>query len=545
MRTFFRFSCSVLLLLSSTLVIADDQSELLKLKNTTLNLINALVKEGILTREHADKLIQDAETSAVAETRSMERKANEDKSVVRVPYVPDFVRDEIRDQIRNELREDVVKDVMSQAKTERWGVPGVLPEWTTRIKLKGDIRLREQSDFFASQNNPFTYANIQEVNKSGSIAKAGDKAFFNTTENRHRLRARMRLDVEAKISNDLKAGIRFTSGSFDDPVSSNQTLGTTGRRWKLGIDRTYLKYNRSDSDGYNWLTLVGGRFANPWFHTDMVWDKDLNFDGIAATMRFGLGGSDGLLGIDEKNKTVFLTLGAFPLQEVDVSSDDKWLFGAQTGLEWIFENQSIFKIGLAYYDYWNITGKQNEPFSTLNDFTAPEFVQKGNSVFDIQANDPSVNLFALASDYNLVNLTTSVDLAYFSPIHLVLTADYVKNIGFDKNDIFRRTGFQVRQRTDGYQLGFVLGWPKIRKYRDWQVFAKWKYLERDAVLDAFTDSDFHLGGTDTKGWIVGGSYGLNENTWLKVRWLSSDEITGLGGEPLGIDTVQLDVNTRF
>jgi len=76
MRTFFRFSCSVLLLLSSTLVIADDQSELLKLKNTTLNLINALVKEGILTREHADKLIQDAETSAVAETRSMERKVN-------------------------------------------------------------------------------------------------------------------------------------------------------------------------------------------------------------------------------------------------------------------------------------------------------------------------------------------------------------------------------------------------------------------------------------------------------------------------------------
>jgi hypothetical protein len=62
------------------------------------------------------------------------------------------------------------------------------------------------------------------------------------------------------------------------------------------------------------------------------------------------------------------------------------------------------------------------------------------------------------------------------------------------------------------------------------------------VLDAFTDSDFHLGGTNAKGWVVGGNYGLMKNTWLTGRWLSSDVITG---PKYGIDTLQVDINTRF
>ena len=88
----------------------------------------------------------------------------------------------------------------------------------------------------------------------------------------------------------------------------------------------------------------------------------------------------------------------------------------------------------------------------------------------------------------------------------------------------------------------TIGADAIRKLHDWQVFVGYRYLERDAVLDAFTDSDFHLGGTDAKGWILGGDYGLARNTWLTLRYLSADEIDG---PPLGIDVLQLDLNTRF
>jgi len=88
----------------------------------------------------------------------------------------------------------------------------------------------------------------------------------------------------------------------------------------------------------------------------------------------------------------------------------------------------------------------------------------------------------------------------------------------------------------------VAGWPQVTKFRDWQVSASYRYLQRDAVLDAFTDSDFHLGGTDAKGWVIGGKYGLARNTWLQLRYLSSDAIDG---PPLGIDTLQVDLNAKF
>ena len=543
MRTFTCFSFALVLILSSHTVVADDRSDLLKLKNTTMNLIEALVNEGILSRERADQLIREAEASARVEVETEERKVTEDKSVVRVPYVPEFVRDEIKDEVRSELREAVVNDVMSQAKNERWGIPGALPEWISRIKLKGDIRLRAQGDLFADKNIANSYPNFREINDSGGIAQAGDEAFLNTTKNRYRLRTRMRLGVDAKISNDLKAGIRLATGNRDDPVSTNQTLGTYGKRWEIGVDRAFLRYNRVNADNYNWLTLQGGRFANPFFTTDLVWDKDLSFDGVTATLRYGLGGADSLLDIDEKNRTLFLNMGAFPVQEVDISSSDKWLFGVQSGYEQLFQNQSTFKIGLGYYNYWNIGGKQNRPNSDKYDFTAPEFVQKGNTLFNIaDPANPTKQLFALASDYNLIVATARLDLANFSPTHVILTTEYVRNIGYDEDNVSERTGLDVSGETDGYQVTLLVGWPKIRKYRDWRVSASWKHLERDAVIDGFADSDFHLGGTDTEGWILRGAYGLNENTWLQARWLSTDEISG---PALGIDTIQLDLNSRF
>jgi hypothetical protein len=74
------------------------------------------------------------------------------------------------------------------------------------------------------------------------------------------------------------------------------------------------------------------------------------------------------------------------------------------------------------------------------------------------------------------------------------------------------------------------------------VFGEYRYVERDSMLDVFTDSDFALGGTDNQGFIVGFELGLAKNTWLTTRWFSSTEIDG---PPLSIDVLQVDWNTRF
>ena len=82
----------------------------------------------------------------------------------------------------------------------------------------------------------------------------------------------------------------------------------------------------------------------------------------------------------------------------------------------------------------------------------------------------------------------------------------------------------------------------MKEWGDWQVFGAYKYLQRDAVVDAFTDSDFALGGTDAKGYILGGLAGLARNTWVRVRWLSTNAIDG---PPRAVDVLQVDLNAKF
>ena len=82
----------------------------------------------------------------------------------------------------------------------------------------------------------------------------------------------------------------------------------------------------------------------------------------------------------------------------------------------------------------------------------------------------------------------------------------------------------------------------MRRMNDWSLYFAYRYLERDAVLDAFTDPDFHLGGTDAKGWVAGASIGVDRDTWFTAKYLSTQAIDGL---PLSIDVLQADFNVRF
>ena len=47
---------------------------------------------------------------------------------MRVPYVPQIVKDEISKQVEQDVKPAVVADVVEEAKKEKWGIPGALPE---------------------------------------------------------------------------------------------------------------------------------------------------------------------------------------------------------------------------------------------------------------------------------------------------------------------------------------------------------------------------------------------------------------------------------
>jgi hypothetical protein len=553
---------------------ADEKQQLLELKNTVVNLVDALVKQGVLQPELAASLVKKAETDAATQAAQQVAMAADEAApvaeagasaapgkVVRVPYVPEFVKKEIREQVRAELREDVLSDVSQKAKQERWGTPDALPAWVNNIKISGDARVRNEynkygkdnADTLSAQN---LYLDIPRVNAAGGISQAGARAFLNTSEDNNRWRERVRLNLRAAITDHWTFDTRVATGNQTNPVSTNQTLGSGGQRFSIQLDRAALLYELPAEQGFGWLNstlnFAAGRIANPWISTDLVWDEDLNFDGAALSLKRVIGQEEGISGLGPSGRHVFATVGLFPLQQVEFSSQDKWLAAGQLGASWEFENQNKLTFASAYYRYIHVTGKKNALGSTLSNSTQPTFLQKGNLLYNI-ANDPNLNggaddaLFALAADYHLLDLNLSLDLATFAPYHVIFKGDVVKNLGYARDEVARRTGgvtylYSNGERTLGWLFEMVAGWPQVTKFRDWQVSASYRYLQRDAVLDAFTDSDFHLGGTDTKGWVLGGKYGVARNTWLQLRYLSS---AAIDGPPLDIDTLQVDLNAKF
>lgn len=502
---------------------ADDASARIEeLYETTLNLVQLLVEQKVLTADAADGMLKKARAQAaekVEQAKAAETEANH--GVVRVTYVPEHVKREIREQIRQE--------VVAQAKEERWGDVNAVPEWLDRLKWEGDFRLRYQGDLFSEGNAPET--SFQAVGQNVS----------NTLEDRHRDRVRLRLGLNANITGGVDAGIRMTTGNTSDPVSTNQTLGNTGNKYNLVLDRAFIKLSLIDD-----LTLWGGRIPNPFFSTDLVWDDDVNFEGAAVS--YAPGAQE-----PQREFKPFITAGVFPFQEVEeksgVAARDKWLAAAQAGLEWIPSTRARFKLGAGYYHYKNVSGVQNLTPTTTGqyDLSAPQFRQKGNSLFviDSDANNNNTQddpVYGLAADYRIANLTLVADFADFYPVHVIGSFDWARNVGFDQAEILARTSQNIDPETDGYQARLTIGYPRITERHEWQAFVGYRYLERDAVLDAFTDSDFHLGGTNHKGFIIGGQYGIYKNTSLSVRWMSSDEISGL---PLAIDVFQLDLNAKF
>ena len=62
------------------------------------------------------------------------------------------------------------------------------------------------------------------------------------------------------------------------------------------------------------------------------------------------------------------------------------------------------------------------------------------------------------------------------------------------------------------------------------------------MLDAFADSDFHIGGTNAKGWQLGGNYAIAPNVLFGGRWMSAEEIADA---PFSVDRAFIDLMTRF
>ncbi|HYA40832.1 MAG TPA: putative porin, partial [Syntrophobacteraceae bacterium] len=177
-------------------------------------------------------------------------------------------------------------------------------------------------------------------------------------------------------------------------------------------------------------------------------------------------------------------------------------------------------------------------------------MQKGNTVFNIngQTYPYTTVTNALAAHFRDVDITGAFDIVCWDPIHVVISGDYVKNIGFNAQEVSALSGRPVGYMQDyAWKAGLLVGYPAPRKFLQWNVFAYYKYVGTDSVVDAFDDSDFHLGGTNAQGWIVGAELGLMKNVWLTARWMTADQISPFQNSngPFSVDVFQFDTNASF
>jgi hypothetical protein len=488
--------------------------------DSTEEIINLLKAKNIITAEEATQIMERHKGEAA------QAQPNPKPVTIVVPkgqrslkaMSDPAIREEVTRQVKQELKEEIAKEV------KRETAAASALDWSKRIRFGGDIRLRYQNDAF-------------DENNSVLFSPTDPTKLINRTIDRDRFLYQARLSANAKVNDQTEVGLRLATGNEDNPISTNDTLGDYMNKDTVTFDLAYLKWtpfaDASTLPGK--LDFWGGRIPNPFVSTDLVWDSDLNFEGVATNLEIPL--HDRWKGL--------VNIGAFPLQEVDLSSQDKWLYGGQVGLQYSSRANITYTLAAAYYDYQHIQGERN-PYSIggegPNDYTAPLYMQAGNVVYDINQFNTGSTLFGLAADYNELNITGKIDIGTFDPVYISFLGDYVKNLGFDSEEVNALTGEIVPEDTTGYLVGVTVGHQKMQQLWDWQTSLSYKHLEADAVLDAFTDSDFHLGGTNAKGWILGGQLGLGKNLWLRARWLSSDTITG---PPTAVDTVQIDINSRF
>ncbi len=545
-------------------------------------LLQLLVQKNIVTSKQAKELFRETEagprTSGPAAPREGVTSAAAKPGEIRVTYVPQFVRKQIADEVRAQ--------VMSEAQQEGWAEPAALPEWTKRFKLYGDMRFRYERDSYDTGNyNQFiNFAGINQGSAfdfsnyaNGTVAPP---PFLNTTQDRDRFRVRARIGLQALIDDGLTADIRIGTGADNGPVTPNQTLGAPGdfSKYSAFVDRAYFTYSPLKD-----LTILAGRSPNPFFATDLIFYSDLGFDGISASYKPQL--TDTL--------SAFITGGAFPILNTALDfattssqkfgSANAYLFAIQGGAKWQLRSDVSAKLGVGLFDFSGVQGSVSAPcsislgnvFNCSTDNTRFPFESFGNTVFAIRnivtAGQPAVSsgglpsqpeYFGLASKFNVLEVHPRVEITTYHPVDFALEGEYLNNLAYKRSEILAAgpAAFPGPQNNFGagkngavnagpyqgganaYYVRGILGQFEIHKRWDWNVTFGYKYLETDATLDSINDADFHLGGTNARGYIFTGSLGVAANTYLSLRYFNAQVVSG---PPYGNQVFQMDLQSTF
>ena len=188
----------------------------------------------------------------------------------------------------------------------------------SRFKVSGDLRLRYEANFGA---------------------ETGDW-------DRGTLRGRLGASYAA--TDAITIGARLATGDPDNPRSTDVTFSNFADDFDISLDMAYAAYSFGGAKAW------GGKFALPFTRTDLVWDGDVNPQGVGARYELPVGGA----------KLRFS--GLYFLVDHSVAGSDSSMIGGQVGMAMPVSDALKFDLAVAQYDYSlsSLAGADADDFST-------------------------------------------------------------------------------------------------------------------------------------------------------------------------------------
>ncbi len=382
----------------------------------------------------------------------------------------ELARDQKDQQIARQAQQETNEQIAATAKkTDALSTFDQKLAWAAKTQFKGDVRFREET-----------------VHNDG-VPNSKD-------QDRQRIRAR--LGAYSEINPQVDTGIRIATGSNDDARSTNQDLNNYFDKKQIWLDQGYIDYH---PDAIKNLHLVGGKMPQQWVSMgDIIWDSDINPEGLAVTYKYPLSGSTELFG----------SAGHYTLKDnVDGEGvqfkHDLRLYAGQLGTRFAITDSMKMTLGGSIYSYDN---DKNSACPTSGTVTAP-------CALAVNGNSPN-ETFKLYEGFGQLDFSNL-------PVPLSLYGQYVNNKDAS-ND--QDTGWLagVKSKLYGFNVDY--------NYRD---------VQRNAVVGAFTDSDFANGFTGSRGSKLKVSYDLDKNFALGATYFmaTSDQTNA------NIKKTDSDINT--
>jgi hypothetical protein len=459
----------------------------------------------------------------------------------------------ITDQEAEEVRGELVKDVASTA-------AGKLKLSTpiTEIELYGDMRMRYE-------------VRTGQAGAPDTITPPGENT------QRNRARYRLRLGLRGTLADDWFFGLRLETSS--NSRSTNVTFGdeASGGPFSKGSDginvgQAYLGYK-----GFRDITLTAGRMPNPLITTSMIWDADINPEGIAEqwkhtfNLSFGGGQTSAAADTSKDGKSVAPLLSEPHKISIDVFANFAQFVYDDSNPEDPVGPRAVSGGRLvpntdAYMLAWQIGAKVN--------FTKDIYLQFAPTLYNYTGNGDTFNVF-FSGDPNFrrtVNGVTTIISPNQTGINSLLVFDMPAEFGWKIGEIPMRifgdfaTNFEADARATAaghpdkgdqryaYQIGLGIG--KIKQKRDWQLEAFYQHVEQFAVDPNLVDSDIYDSRVNMEGFAVRAGYALSDAVTFNLTYGYGEQIdrdlgTGGVGDAFTINPLrkysifQADLNVKF